>query len=445
MKTFIIKLVLLLFGITSISAHGTTNVVVVGNDLQLAINASSPGDTLVVQSGAYSGNLNFTKPLTLLCSGTNGIQLSGNTSIQSPGPVAFSQVQFLGSLTVQSNALSILNQSTLSSAVSVTGGTLQAFDCSFAGLSGTGGKLILKRCTFSGAINLAGTSLEALRVTNLAGFTATATYGTGTRFIATQSSFGYTSITGYSVWLGYTTFVSPSYNYATILSLNFCDTILVGISAFDMQSNGWPAAFVTGGTLNCFNSRFYKYFPACCSGLFVCSIQLESVTASLQNCSISVRQDAHPQAIRAQGTAVVRIRNCAVRAEGGTPPTGIIVYDSAQINEVSYCCVWGDGGSSPLFLSGVSSANSIYGEPNFDSNLNFVGSSPCINAGNPSSLYNNTDGSRNTIGWTGGPLYNPANYTNNNPIVFWLGTSNQTVLKGVQNTIPITIGASAGH
>jgi hypothetical protein len=71
--------------------------------------------------------------------------------------------------------------------------------------------------------------------------------------------------------------------------------------------------------------------------------------------------------------------------------------------------------------------------------------SPCLNAGPPDAIYDNTDGTRNTIGYTGGPLWNPANYTNSNPIVFWLSPSNHTVLKGVQTTIPFGIGAAAGH
>jgi len=38
-----------------------------------------------------------------------------------------------------------------------------------------------------------------------------------------------------------------------------------------------------------------------------------------------------------------------------------------------------------------------------------------------------------------------ANYTNNNPMVFFLGTSQQVVLSGVQTNIPVSAAASAGH
>ena len=48
------------------------------------------------------------------------------------------------------------------------------------------------------------------------------------------------------------------------------------------------------------------------------------------------------------------------------------------------------------------------------------------------------------MGYTGGPYWNPANYTNNNPMVFFL-TGQQTVLSGVQTNIQINTAASAGH
>jgi len=70
--------------------------------------------------------------------------------------------------------------------------------------------------------------------------------------------------------------------------------------------------------------------------------------------------------------------------------------------------------------------------------------SPCINAGPPDAIYNNRDGTRNTMGHTGGPYWNPANYTNNNPMVFLL-TGQQMVLSGIQTNILVNAAASSGH
>ena len=71
--------------------------------------------------------------------------------------------------------------------------------------------------------------------------------------------------------------------------------------------------------------------------------------------------------------------------------------------------------------------------------------SPCINAGPPDPIYNDRDGTRNDMGYTGGPYYNPANYTNDNPMVFFLSGSPQIIFKGLQTNIQVNLGASAGH
>jgi hypothetical protein len=83
--------------------------------------------------------------------------------------------------------------------------------------------------------------------------------------------------------------------------------------------------------------------------------------------------------------------------------------------------------------------------PNVNTDGSLNAGSPCINAGPPDAIYNNRDGTRNTIGYTGGPFFNPANYTNNNPMVFFLLTGQQTVLSGLQTNISVSAAASAGH
>jgi hypothetical protein len=88
--------------------------------------------------------------------------------------------------------------------------------------------------------------------------------------------------------------------------------------------------------------------------------------------------------------------------------------------------------------------NCLFVDPNLaaDSSPNL--GSPCLNAGPPDAIYNNRDGTRNTMGYTGGPYWNPANYTNNNPMVFLL-TGQQVVASGAQTNIQVNVGASAGQ
>ena len=70
--------------LTAAALHcpAATNYVILGDNFQAKINESAPGDILVVQAGVYPDNLNFNKPLTVLRSGTNRIQLAGSVQMQ---------------------------------------------------------------------------------------------------------------------------------------------------------------------------------------------------------------------------------------------------------------------------------------------------------------------------------------------------------------------------
>jgi hypothetical protein len=74
-----------------------------------------------------------------------------------------------------------------------------------------------------------------------------------------------------------------------------------------------------------------------------------------------------------------------------------------------------------------------------------VPNSPLINAGSEDPLKRNRDGSRNTIGSTGGPMYNPALATTDLPMAFWLGLMPQRIVKGLVNTVDLDAAAAAGH
>jgi hypothetical protein len=71
--------------------------------------------------------------------------------------------------------------------------------------------------------------------------------------------------------------------------------------------------------------------------------------------------------------------------------------------------------------------------------------SPLINAGSDDPVLRNRDGTRNTIGATGGPMYNPALATTDQPMAFWLGLFPQRIVKGLVNTVDLDAAAAAGH
>ncbi len=91
----------------------------------------------------------------------------------------------------------------------------------------------------------------------------------------------------------------------------------------------------------------------------------------------------------------------------------IIIHEGEMFNminssvEVEYTCLsggyegTGNIDSDPMFISPTAGNGSAYA--GLAANWNLQTSSPCIDAGNPNSIYNDLDGTRNDMGATGGP------------------------------------------
>jgi hypothetical protein len=450
------------------TARASTNVVISGSDFQQAIASSSPGDTLVVQSGIYNGNINFDRSLTVLCSGTQ-IQLSGNTSVSSNANVNLSQTLFVGTFQAAINTVITVSQCIFSNSITLGGGTFQAFDTTLGSFTATGGKATLKRCVCLGNINLTGTGFEALRLTcpnSIASIVATATPGSGTRFMIVQSAIiqDWWNITGYQVYLGYNNIYGSGSREPVIQSdttdiilLQNCDSILVGNLFYQVSINnrdGGPV-YALMGHVRAYNNRFHTDTGGQTGNpeaLILASSSGEIINNTFE-CESPVRVGAGFDAAFSNNGPII------VRGNAIYVPSGDGVYaDTPFISECSYNCV--DVGNGTAFVN-VSPINCLTADPMLSLNSYLTNGvvpnqpsltwlapnagSPCFNAGPPDAIYNNTDGTRNTMGYTGGPLWNPANYTNNNPIMFFLNTTNQMVLKGVQSTVQINLGASAGH
>ena len=163
----------LLVGVLGVRpTRAATNFVILGDDFQAKINASASGDTLVVQAGVYPGNLTFSKPVTVLRSGTNQIQFQGAVQINGAGATTFAQTEFASAVQIQATGTVSFSHSQFLAPVTSqaanlllswvsssfnftanlsvgTGTNLQAFDTTFYALSANGGKVLLKRCTIT--------------------------------------------------------------------------------------------------------------------------------------------------------------------------------------------------------------------------------------------------------------------------------------------------------
>jgi hypothetical protein len=71
--------------------------------------------------------------------------------------------------------------------------------------------------------------------------------------------------------------------------------------------------------------------------------------------------------------------------------------------------------------------------------------SPCINAGTEDPIYANRDGTRNTIGPSGGTLYDPDARTTENPVVISFDLGPEQALEGEATEILLSNGQAVSQ
>src|SRR5260221_14428922 len=87
---------------------GTNYLVRTATNVQEIIDNTGRDDTLVVEAAAYSGPLVFSKPITVLRSGTNQlVQFLGNVQITGTGALNFAQCEFVSNVQIQCSGATV--------------------------------------------------------------------------------------------------------------------------------------------------------------------------------------------------------------------------------------------------------------------------------------------------------------------------------------------------
>lgn len=132
-------------------------------------------------------------------------------------------------------------------------------------------------------------------------------------------------------------------------------------------------------------------------------------------------------------TQATIINNLIVGARHGiSAPFGVLAK-----NNLYWASPW-----NAREANGVIAEGTLYTDPLFVENdaPTLQPTSPCLNAGTPDPRYNNRDGSRNTIGPSGGPWIDPDGWTTENPVVISFDLSPDMVLEGVDTEVILSEG-----
>jgi hypothetical protein len=459
-----------------------TNLVVAGDDLQAKINAAASGDTLVVQSGTYPGNLSITKPLYLVCSGSGSVVLPNPVTIATPGLVHLSRFEAVQVLT------------------SATNSNLRMVDCQVVGSLGhADGRVTLRRTTISGTLNLTNSSLEALRLTNIGRINLIGNSTNRPRAVLVQSHHRavlvaerYELLTGYLFTQGLQlTDVQSKHIGLKVFSTtenvpNFDDD-----RAFDRWINCWgavgqslairlergahlfrnsemiysahqrlqktsglPTVFLCRNTDLQIDNSFLAAWgwlnegSGCGGAATSCGVSIIGGRLALNNSYIQLQSDIGGNedqtriAIQSKSNSQISFNDSVVYGTSWHPSEGNLIRTNSLRPNLSV----GDAVFTPKNVVIASAPPIAVAWTNqWDFQVSLVPNSPLINAGSDDPLKRNRDGSRNTIGSTGGPMYNPALATTDLPIAFWLGLMPQRIVKGLVNTVDLDAAAAAGH
>jgi len=435
-----------------------TNLVVVGDDLQTRINEAGPGDTLVIQSGTYSGKITVDKPLTFVRSGTEPVNLLYPVTVATAGIVNLSQLNFAADIGAATQNLD-----------------LRIYDCSGQNLTVTDGKLTLRRSYLAGTLNLTRTDTDALRHTNngRVNFNGASS--------ATKSKMTLSQCRVQSLVLAYNCQLAMAYTFAQGVGTTDSDTVGVGNQLFNSTDRlgtpeGWlTAAVFVRGKHRWSNSQFFNssYWGFRNEQFF--AVNGTDCDQEIINCDIITWGSGWPGVhggsslgIGCTGGRHV-LKNNYFEIHSHSPPSygvhglngAIVDFSDSLVHGASWSwdflqgtaygaidTIAAAGASAPVPTNVrvvTDNLASVTWPDQWGYKVMILPNSPLINGGSKDPLYNNTDGSRNTVGSTGGPLYHPENATTDRPIAFWATTTPRRIIKGVDTVIKVEAAAAAGH
>jgi len=438
------------------SVVSATLSVLPGNSIQEKINTAQAGDVVAIFGGNYSEDLTIDKSIRLVEVSGQNVVLWGSVTfsglVDPPPFEGFTQGSSgRGILIANTTGLVLKNidardgsgisitgnssvriLSSQSSAVSTSAQLLELVDTSTTGrLSQSAGTMHVFRCTIGEHIN-----------------TTTGAQKT----VAFR-----TTVAGDNTWRS----KKAWFGYCDTRSFNFYDqtdakVVVVGCK-IDRQGGEANGIFIQGNNTNliiannsCIGIKYaHRGWNGEGSndnenGIAIRGSQRGLVINNF--CALTQLSSSYDNGVRGdgiyapEGTNIKILNNIVVGAKFGiTAPFGATVK-----NNLYWASPWGSGNKE---AGGVVAQGTIYADPKFvsDQAPTLVTNSPCINAGVDDPIYANRDGSRNTIGPSGGSLFDPDARTTENPVVISFDLGPEQVLEGEDTTILLSNGQAVSQ
>jgi hypothetical protein len=427
---------------SAISVQAVTHAVLPGASIQAKINIAVAGDIVAIFGGTYNEDITINKAIRLVEVSGQQVTLTGNVTFSGvsdcPPFDGFTVGSANRGITVtNTTGLVIRNlDARVGSGVSSNGTTaFKITDSQISNLTSSGASTEVAKTSFTGGINHTAGTLNVASVT-VAGNFDTQSAALKTVAFRTIVS-GDCSWRSKKNWFGYSearTFIFTDQNQAKV--------VLVGnkIDRQGGEANGIYCNVSNSSFLIC-NNRIvrvgYNYESDGENGIDLRGGGNKAVIAN-NYCQLQYygRNDYGP---RGDGiyvrdfTQATIINNVIVGAKHGiSAPFGALAQ-----NNLYWASPW-----NLREANGVIAEGTLYTDPLFVENEAPTPqpTSPLINAGTTDPRYNNRDGTRNTIGPSGGPWIDPDGWTTENPVVISFDLSPDMVLEGVDTEVILSEG-----
>ncbi len=442
-----------LLALAPASLQAATLTVLPGTSIQAKINLAQAGDIVAIFGGIYNEDLTINKAIRLVEVSGQQVTLAGSLtfsgianappfdgftagsagrgiSIDNCTGLVFRNLsaQAGSGISVTGNSSLDVTDSTLSN-LTCSSGTLRAWKCQAVNITAGGLSGEVWDCTLSGAFNHSAGKLTITKCTIAGNF--------DTQPSAQQTIAFRTAVAGDCTWGS----KKAWFGYGKAQSLNFysSDSKLIVVG-------------------NDFNRNAGRAFGI--------QIQGSSNKTLISNNSIYNINQHHTIAITGNSNKTTIANNYLATFHGGSGYIDytVMIYNS-NITKVignifgsqhSYwnVCIHAPFGSEVEYNlyanpwvpfssnGGVSPLNNLNTNPLFVENEapKLQPTSPCLNAGTPDPRYNNRDGTRNTIGPSGGAWFDPEGWTTPNPVVVSFDVSPDQVLEGVDTEVIVSDG-----